>query len=116
MLKSWLLYHGQLLGFENLYVIDASTNPKCFSFLRYARDVLGANILFNCNESYHQSHSSCRPHRNPNRCGYEVTEVIEGDKGTEGTFPEGDKGANSVEGTKNVKGTEGVEGTEGGEE
>ena len=47
MLKSWLLYHGQLLGFENLYVIDASTNPKCFSFLRYARDVLGANILFN---------------------------------------------------------------------
>lgn len=47
MLKSWLLYHGQLLGFENLYVIDASTNPKCVSFLRYARDVLGANILFN---------------------------------------------------------------------
>jgi len=29
-----------------LYIIDSSTNTHCISFLRYARDVLGANVLF----------------------------------------------------------------------
>jgi len=46
LLKHWVLYHGHLLGFEHLYIVDSSTNPKCISFLRYARDVLGANVIF----------------------------------------------------------------------
>eukprot|EP00957_Ditylum_brightwellii_P208925 15359552-Ditylum_brightwellii.AAC.1 len=46
LLKSWVMYHGELLGYENLYIIDSSTNTHCISFLRYARDVLGANVLF----------------------------------------------------------------------
>jgi len=39
-------YHGRLLGFENLYILDGSTDVRCASFLRYARDSLGANVLF----------------------------------------------------------------------
>jgi len=39
-------FHGELLGFENLYIIDGSKDPRCISFLRYARDTLGANVLF----------------------------------------------------------------------
>ena len=46
LLESWVLYHGEIIGFENLYIIDGSTNPRCISFLRYARDILGANVLF----------------------------------------------------------------------
>ena len=39
-------YHGYLIGFENLYIIDSSTDSRCLSFLRYARDHLGANVMF----------------------------------------------------------------------
>lgn len=39
-------YHGHLLGFENLYILDSSTDTGCISFLRYARDSLGVNVLF----------------------------------------------------------------------
>ena len=39
-------YHGHLIGFENLYILDSSTDTRCKSFLRYARDSLGANVLF----------------------------------------------------------------------
>merc|ERR1711862_572724 len=46
LIKYWVLYHGHLLGFEYLYIVDSSINPKCISFLRYARDILGANVLF----------------------------------------------------------------------
>lgn len=46
LLKSWVLYHGYLLGFENLYIIDASTDPRCISFLRYSKDILGVNVIF----------------------------------------------------------------------
>lgn len=35
-----------MLGFENLYIVDGSTDARCVSFLRYARDILGANVLF----------------------------------------------------------------------
>ena len=43
---STLQYHGTLIGFHNLYIIDSSTNTHCISFLRYARDILGVNVLF----------------------------------------------------------------------
>jgi len=46
ILEDWLSYHGHLLGFENLYIVDSSTDSRCTSFLRYARDILGANVLF----------------------------------------------------------------------
>jgi len=46
LLKSWVMYHGKLLGYQNLYIIDSSTDTRCTSFLRYARDILGANVLF----------------------------------------------------------------------
>jgi hypothetical protein len=46
LLKDWILYHGELLGFENLYVLDGSTDKVSIAFLKYARDNLGANVLF----------------------------------------------------------------------
>eukprot|EP00553_Chaetoceros_curvisetus_P003864 CAMPEP_0204617556 /NCGR_PEP_ID=MMETSP0717-20131115/4495_1 /ASSEMBLY_ACC=CAM_ASM_000666 /TAXON_ID=230516 /ORGANISM="Chaetoceros curvisetus" /LENGTH=848 /DNA_ID=CAMNT_0051631117 /DNA_START=124 /DNA_END=2670 /DNA_ORIENTATION=+ len=46
LVKSWVLYHGYLIGFENLYILDSSTDSRCLSFLRYARDHLGANVIF----------------------------------------------------------------------
>eukprot|EP00536_Pseudo-nitzschia_multiseries_P012904 jgi/Psemu1/244951/estExt_Genewise1.C_5170001 len=46
MLKSWVTYHGQLVGFEHLYIVDASTDVRCTSFLKYSRDVLGVNVIF----------------------------------------------------------------------
>jgi len=46
LLKSWVVYHGDMLGFENLYILDSSTDARCVSFLRYARDILGANVIF----------------------------------------------------------------------
>ncbi|CAJ1934919.1 unnamed protein product [Cylindrotheca closterium] len=46
LITNWVAYHGLLLGFENVYIIDGSTNPKCISYLHYARDILGANVIF----------------------------------------------------------------------
>jgi hypothetical protein len=44
--KHWVLYHGELVGFRNVYILDGSTDPRCLSFLTYARDQLGANVIF----------------------------------------------------------------------
>jgi len=46
LVKSWVLYHGHLIGFENLYIIDSSTETRIVAFLRYARDHLGVNVIF----------------------------------------------------------------------
>jgi hypothetical protein len=46
LLKYWTVYHGKLLGFENLYIIDDSSDPRCTSFLRHARDHWGTNVIF----------------------------------------------------------------------
>jgi len=46
ILRNNVLYHGHLLGFENLYILDGSTDPRCTSFLVYARDQLGVNVIF----------------------------------------------------------------------
>ena len=35
-----------MLGFQHLYILDSSTDTRCISFLRYARDSLGVNVLF----------------------------------------------------------------------
>ena len=39
-------YHGHVIGFKNLYIIDSSTETRCVAFLRYARDHLGVNAIF----------------------------------------------------------------------
>ena len=41
-----ILYHGELLGFSNLYVLDGSEDPKSQAFLVYVRDQLGVNVIF----------------------------------------------------------------------
>lgn len=46
LVESWIFYHGNLIGFHNLYIIDSSTDPAAISFLRSARDLYGANVLF----------------------------------------------------------------------
>ena len=46
LLKQWVLYHGELLGFQHLYVVDGSTDKKTVEFLRNARDHLGVNVVF----------------------------------------------------------------------
>jgi len=45
-LMDWTLYHGKLIGFHNLYIIDSSTDKHCTSFLMHARDSFGVNVLF----------------------------------------------------------------------
>ena len=46
ILKKWMLYHGELIGFENLYVIDGSADPRCTGFLKQMRDAYGAQVIF----------------------------------------------------------------------
>jgi len=46
LMKDWVYYNGELLGFDNLYILDGSTDPQCISFLVYARDHLGVNVIF----------------------------------------------------------------------
>jgi STELLO glycosyltransferases len=46
ILRMNIIYHGHLFGFENLYILDGSTDSRCTSFLVYARDQLGANVIF----------------------------------------------------------------------
>jgi hypothetical protein len=45
-LKDWIFYHGELVGFENLYVLDGSTEENSIAFLKYVRDHYGVNVLF----------------------------------------------------------------------
>ena len=46
LLRDNILYTGHLIGFENMYIFDGSKDPRSISFLRYARDYLGANVIF----------------------------------------------------------------------
>ncbi len=46
LLKDWVIYHGELIGYEHLYVIDGSTHKDCITFLTHARDDLGVNVIF----------------------------------------------------------------------
>jgi len=46
LIKSWTFYHGQMFGFDKLYVIDSSSDSRCIPFLRYARDYLSVNVVF----------------------------------------------------------------------
>jgi hypothetical protein len=47
LLKLWIVYHGELLGYENLYILDGSIEPNTTSFLAdTARDQWGVNVIF----------------------------------------------------------------------
>jgi hypothetical protein len=46
LVRQWVLYHGELIGFHNLYILEKSSDERCISFLIYARDHLGANVMF----------------------------------------------------------------------
>ncbi len=46
LIRTWTYYHGKMFGFENLYILDSSSDERCRRFLLYARDTLGANIIF----------------------------------------------------------------------
>ena len=46
LLKDWILYHGALVGFQNLYIIDGSTDRESISFLAHVRDHYGVSVIF----------------------------------------------------------------------
>jgi hypothetical protein len=46
LLQRWVFYHGELIGYKHLYILDGSTNLDNISFLKYARDHLGVNVIF----------------------------------------------------------------------
>ncbi len=46
LIRTWTYYHGKMFGFENLYVLDSSSDERCRRFLFYARETLGANVIF----------------------------------------------------------------------
>lgn len=47
ILKQWIVYHGEIVGYENLYVLDGSIQPDSISFLAdVARDQWGVNVIF----------------------------------------------------------------------
>ena len=46
LLRQWTIYHGELIGFEHLYILDGSTDSRCTSFLVNVRDHLGVNVIF----------------------------------------------------------------------
>lgn len=45
MLKSWVLYHGHLFGFSNLYVVSGCTDSEPLTFLHKVQKLLGVNVL-----------------------------------------------------------------------
>ena len=45
LLVSWVIYHGTQFGFDNTYVLDSSSDPRCVHFLKEIQKV-GTNVLF----------------------------------------------------------------------
>mmetsp|Transcript_40992 Transcript_40992/g.98158 ORF Transcript_40992/g.98158 Transcript_40992/m.98158 type:complete len:574 (-) Transcript_40992:3299-5020(-) len=51
LIRDWIWYHGEIFGFENLYVLDGSTTDNgnyrfTKPFLDQARDQYGVNVIF----------------------------------------------------------------------
>lgn len=46
LIKSWVLHHGRIFGFDNLHILDSSDDPVTLEFLRHARDRLGVDVTF----------------------------------------------------------------------
>jgi len=45
-IQDWVWYHGALLGFQNLYIVDGSSKPDSIHFLAHVRDHHGVNVVF----------------------------------------------------------------------
>lgn len=45
-IKDWVNYHGALIGFENLYILDGSIENQSINFLAHVRDQYGVNVVF----------------------------------------------------------------------
>ena len=48
-LKSWVLYHGSLFGYENLHILDSSTDPQVAQFLSIAH-TLGVDVTYSAGD------------------------------------------------------------------
>lgn len=46
LIKWWTFYHGEMLGFDNLYILDSSDDERCIAFLQQARDNYNVNVIF----------------------------------------------------------------------
>lgn len=46
MLRSWVLHHGDLLGFENIHVIDNSDDVRAVEYLRRSVSKYGMSVNF----------------------------------------------------------------------
>lgn len=44
-LKSWILYHGDRFGFQNLYIIDGSSRKECLEFLEFVQTKFKINLI-----------------------------------------------------------------------
>jgi hypothetical protein len=45
LIKSWILYHGHIFGYKNLYIVDSSDDAETLSFLRNSSSLLGVNVF-----------------------------------------------------------------------
>jgi len=45
-LEHWIAYHGKMLGFHNLYILDGSSEERCINLLITARDQWQTNVIF----------------------------------------------------------------------
>lgn len=45
-LRSWVLHHGDLVGFENLHVIDNSDEASSVEYIQRARDKYGISVTY----------------------------------------------------------------------
>ena len=56
LLEPWILYHGAMFGFENLYVYDnGSTNQECVDLLKKYQE-LGLNVEWSFDTKQHFEH------------------------------------------------------------
>jgi len=54
LIESWVLYHGNIFGFKNLYIFDVSTEEKAMLYLANAAYSLGINVYFSTNNLWQQ--------------------------------------------------------------
>ena len=45
-LQWWVWYHGDMLGFENLYILGSSTDERCIDFLKMVQQFWKVNVIF----------------------------------------------------------------------
>eukprot|EP01039_Chlorochromonas_danica_P005640 gene5640-6222_t len=46
LIRDWVLYHGEMIGFEHLYIVDNSDEEEVINFLHKVADKFGVNVFF----------------------------------------------------------------------